>query len=819
MARISTPHISRIAIATLAIGLCCSLLSPLQAQTKLPVGGGGSPQFSSGPDLHHDVSAPLIGYQAVAPPNRRLHVAVDGIQSNRTAELTSLTHASPELFNGGTGVATTLTAFNIAGVGNFFNGPQGTFTPTTAQSDATGAVGTTQYLQWVDYDFAIFSKATGAIVYGPAAGNTLWSGFGGPCETDNDGEPTVNFDKLAKRWVVSQHAISSGAPYLQCVAVSVTDDATGKWNRYSFMIGQINTSWVNRNAHLGVWSDGYYMSFDMYQNGNYYGPKFCALQRSAMLTSAHAAIQCIQLDSQYISPIVADFDGTTPPPTGAPAYFAADDLNYFALDLWKFHVNWVDPQNSTLSLPVLIYQPNFDNACNSYYSTICALQPNSVALDVHGNHVIGRMPYRNYGDHQSLFAAEAVDIVTDILFYEVRITANGDISEYQVGKYQPDTNHWRFVPSIAADRSGNVAVAYNVSGLSLPASQYVSTRAPGDPGGTLGNETLLNPGNASQTTSTWDGRSTLTVDPVDDCTFYYTQQYQPVNGTNNWSTQIENFYLNTCLIDLKVATSPAGLKASATGTGSSLASQATPFVGHFPVTTGVTVSTTATQAGPAGTRYVFQNWSDGGAISHSLHMPSTPLGLTANFTTQYQFSAAVSPAGAGTVTPSAAAYYNVGSVVNISATPAAGYVFSGWSSGATNSTSSTTTAVIARPMTVTAYFTPLPTTLQTTFYTKSGTLASRLWTFSLKNLGPGQANNISITGFTLNQTAGPACQPPLLSILPLTVKNLAPGIATTVSISLNLSSCSSTARFTATINNVENNGASFSSANIANLAP
>jgi len=250
-----------------------------------------------------------------------------------------------------------------------------------------------------------------------------------------------------------------------------------------------------------------------------------------------------------------------------------------------------------------------------------------------------------------------------------------------------------------------------------------------------------------------------------------------------------------------------------------LASQATPFVGHFPVTTGVTVSTTATQAGPAGTRYVFQNWSDGGAISHSLHMPSTPLSLTANFTTQYQFSAAVSPAGAGTVTPSAAAYYNVGSVVNISATPAAGYVFSGWSSGATISTSSTTTAVIARPMTVTAYFTPLPTTLQTTFYTKSGTLASRLWTFSLKNLGPGQANNISITGFTLNQTAGPACQPPLLSILPLAVKNLAPGIATTVSISLNLSSCSSTARFTATINTVENNGASFSSANIANLAP
>ena len=120
-------------------------------------------------------------------------------------------------------------------------------------------------------------------------GNTLWSGFGGACETDNDGQPTVNFDKLANVWVVSQYAISSGAPYLQCVAVSTTADATGTWNRYSFQIGIVNTAWTNLNAKLGVWPDGYYMTFDMYSGSTYLGPKLCALNRTKMISGNAAA--------------------------------------------------------------------------------------------------------------------------------------------------------------------------------------------------------------------------------------------------------------------------------------------------------------------------------------------------------------------------------------------------------------------------------------------------------------------------------------------------------------------------------------------------
>ena len=130
----------------------------------------------------------------------------------------------------------------------------------------------------------------------------------------------------------------------------------------------------------------------------------------------------------------------------------------------------------------------------------------------------------------------------------MRISSNGDLNLQQLGDLEASAGPYRFFPSIAADHAGNIATAYNASSSQMWPSQYVASRAPGDPAGTLGNETLLNPGNGSQTTPNWDNRATLTVDPVDDCTFYYTEQYQPMDGTNNWSTQIEDFTLAGCLV-------------------------------------------------------------------------------------------------------------------------------------------------------------------------------------------------------------------------------------------------------------------------------
>ena len=783
----------------------------LTAQTKRKGSGPGYGEIIVGTDLHHDQSLPLRDMVPFPTPRHGALGIFPSPKSNRALlPVDRDENAGPQVTSD-SGVTTTLGIFNIAGVGNFFTGPGGAFTPASTPSDATGAVGTTQYFQWVDDAYAIFSKATGEVIVGPVAGNTIWSGFGGPCEADNDGQPTVNFDKLANRWVVSQYAMSSGAPYLQCVAISTTADATGTWYRYSFQIGILNTAWINRDAKLGVWPDGYYMSFNMYAGTTFEGPQLCALQRTRMLAGQPAGMQCVQLQSQYYNVIISDVESSTPPPAGAPAYFATDDFNYLALDFWKFHVNWTDSQDTTLGLPILLSEGSFNLTCG----TACIPQPNGVNLVPFGSNVTGRMPYRNYGTYQSLVAAENAEAVTGIRFYEARIASNGDLSIYQEGTFQPDTASYRFNSSIATDRAGNIAVGYNLSSSQTFPSQYAASRASGDPGGTLGNETLLNPGNGSQTTSSWNSRSSLTVDPIDDCTYYYTQQYEPMDGTNNWSTQIEDFTLAGCQVPetLMFQTTPVNLSLSVGDL-----TEAAPFSGQFTDGSALAIGTTSPQPGAAGVRYTFKGWSDGGAMNHTIEVPAKGGTYTAAFNTQYSLTASVLPAASGKITPGSGGFFNSGTVVSLTATPAAGYAFTSWTGSVANANSATTTITMSAPQTVTANFTPLPTTVTAALIGRTGESNARVWSFSFTNAGAGQANNVQINSFVLTQTAGTSCTPSLISALPVLVGNVAPGKVIDGKVSINFSSCGSTARFSLTMGSSENNGASSSTLTLTNLA-
>ena len=129
----------------------------------------------------------------------------------------------PVVQSGPTAKLAPSTANNFAGVGL---GDYG-FVPNAAPPDPNGAVGATQYVQWVNESYAVFDKATGALLLGPVPGNLLWKGFGGGCENNNDGDPLAQYDKLANRWVMTQFSVTNGPPFYQCVAVSTTSDATG----------------------------------------------------------------------------------------------------------------------------------------------------------------------------------------------------------------------------------------------------------------------------------------------------------------------------------------------------------------------------------------------------------------------------------------------------------------------------------------------------------------------------------------------------------------------------------------------------------------
>ena len=500
-------------------------------------------QAETSPAIHHDVSPPLRDMSAAprsdVPRERPLRPIPANIAARVQPDPVVQTTTGPS-------VATTA-GLSFPGVGN---GDYG-FTPNAAPPDTNGAVGATQYVQWVNESFAVFDKTTGAIGAGfPKAGNTLWAGFGGGCETNNDGDPIVQYDKLANRWVLTQFSVTT-TPYLQCVAVSTTSDATGAYNRYAFSYGATQ---FPDYPKLGVWPDGYYITYNIFNNGTTFaGSKLCALDRTAMLAGGAAAQQCFQLTSSFGGVLPSDLDGTIPPPAGSPNYmlnFGANSLNE-----WKFHADFATPANATLTGPFNIPVAAFSTACGG---GSCISQPGtSNTLDSLADRLMYRLAYRNISGHESLVVNHSVKVsgtkrsqVVGVRWYELRNpnpSPTGGATVFQQGTYSPDSSS-RWMGSIAMDKAGNIAVGYSVSSGSVYPSIRFSGRAPTDPLGTLQAESTIKAGGGSQTGNLhrWGDYSSLTVDPVDDCTFFYTTEYEKSSGSFNWSTWINSFKLPGC---------------------------------------------------------------------------------------------------------------------------------------------------------------------------------------------------------------------------------------------------------------------------------
>lgn len=415
----------------------------------------------------------------------------------------------------------------------------------TVPPDTNGAVGLTQYVQWVNFSFAVFDKTTGNLISGPTLGMSLWQNFPGPCSSTNDGDPVVTYDKLANRWVFSQLSINDGG-FLQCVAVSTTSDATGTYNRYSYQYSQLNDY-----PKIGVWPDAYYFTFNMFDNNNHFlGANTCAYDRNAMLNGQSATQICFA-SMQMATLLPSDLDGTTPPPAGSPNYMLNFGSN--SLNLFKFHVDFGTPSNSTLSGPTSIPVAAFTPLCNG---GACVQQSGTTTpLDSLGDRLMYRLAYRNFGSHESLVVNHSVAVGSGggIRWYEIQ-SPNGTPNVVQQSTFAPDSN-FRWMGSIAMDRSGDIAVGYSVSGSSMfPAIAYAG-RIPSDPLSTLEPEvTVINGGGSQIGNCTlsdrrgcrWGDYSAMQVDPVDDCTFWYTTEYLKASGSNNWNTRIAKFKFPTC---------------------------------------------------------------------------------------------------------------------------------------------------------------------------------------------------------------------------------------------------------------------------------
>ena len=454
--------------------------------------------------------------------------------------------------------------------------------------DTNGDVGPNHYVQWVNLSLAIWELDrdlhTATLVYGPVNGNTLWAGFGGACQTSNDGDPIVLYDHLADRWLISQFALPyyPSGPFYQCIAVSQTGDPTGAWYRYSYEWEDDGGHPVmNDYPHFGVWPDAYYLTVNQFASvsQSWRGAGVAAFERDKMLFGQPARMVYFDLyhtNTKYGGMLPSDLDGS-PPPSGTPNYFAeADDSTWIspddALRIWEFHVDWTDPNNSTFgidgdpnqTLPVAGFNPLIGRVP----------QPGTSArLDGLADRLMHRLQYRNFGSYWTLVANHTVDAGggrAGVRWYELR-DAGGGWAIRQQGTFAggaSDTLH-RWMASAAMDRAGDIALGYSTSSSAQYPSIVYTGRLAGDVLGTLlQGEATLQAGNGSQTHNSgrWGDYSMLSVDPVDGCTFWYTNQYYSTTSTANWRTRIGSFSFPSCSGELT-----GSLEGTVTSDGSPLA--------------------------------------------------------------------------------------------------------------------------------------------------------------------------------------------------------------------------------------------------------
>ncbi len=424
---------------------------------------------------------------------------------------------------------------NFDGIGQNSFGFADPFIP----PDPAAAVGTTQYIEWVNTSLAVFNKGTGEIVYGPIPGNEIWTSMGGPCASYNDGQPAVQFDKLANRWVIGQ-LVLHGPPYYFCVAVSKTDDGTpGNYYLYSIQFNDVPDS-----PRLGTWPDAYYVTFNMYSGGTFQFADVCALDRSSMLNGqSPRAPLCQEAPSQNSSLLPADIDGTTPPPSGSPNFLFSLGPN--ELNFWTFHVDF-SQGTSQLNGPTPIPVQSFSPACSIIN---CIDQEGTPQhLTALSDRLMYRAAYRNFGDHESVTLNHTIIFAlryAAVRWYELRNVSTSP-SVYQLGTYAPTFIH-RWMGNVAMDSMGDMVAAYNFSSKTLHPSLSFTDRLAADPLGQLRGETLVMAGTGSQTSGAFWGNSTsLSVDPVDDCTFWSAGEYQRSDGSPNWNTRISSFSLTSC---------------------------------------------------------------------------------------------------------------------------------------------------------------------------------------------------------------------------------------------------------------------------------
>ena len=557
-------------------------LAALLAATGLAAGSAqaaGTPQVTAA--VRHDESRPMRDIvaemgQATTPEGSEEYVVPNRFLKQSGADITQFLRelAARNVQVAPTGVPAPTPDVSFTALTRTLGG--GGVPP-----DTNGDVSPTHYIEWINTSWAVFDKATGNRLSGPTACNSFFAGFGGPCQTTNAGDPLAIWDDRAQRWVMTQ--FTTGTPASQCVAISTTSDPLGSYYRYEFQWPTSPVPVFGDYPHMGIWSDesgtqdAYLLVTHEFNNnsGGFLGAAFIALERDKMLAGQPASMVRFPGFDAYGAEAI-HLDGTRHARArSCPTFIHYDGATSEYL-FWDMCLNWTTPANSTVSAtPQRIAAKT---PFVPFYGPVPQLGTTS-QLDAFGTHIMYRAVSRAFpvgaptplsmvvvqtviggpanqgavrwtqfgltqpGQSYNGIFADSFDAATAPVALTKRIVDEG--------VYAPDSNN-RWMGAIAIDDGGNIGVGYNVSSASLNPKIRVTGRTLSDPSGQLRDEQDCTPATTGSQTGLFSGRgrwgdyASMSVDPSDECTFWYAGEFYATTSTSSWATRVCSFKFPQC---------------------------------------------------------------------------------------------------------------------------------------------------------------------------------------------------------------------------------------------------------------------------------
>ncbi len=426
-----------------------------------------------------------------------------------------------------------------------------------APPDTVGDVGLAHYVQLVNSrngaQVAIYDKATGNIIGSPFPMSTLAPN---PAAADGLGDGVVVYDHLADCWVLMEFSATNNDIYIYLSRTSTPTNNSADWRFYSFSAPNFPDY-----PKISVWHDAYFIGTNE-PGAAVRAETGYALDRSAMLAGNGGVLTPIRLtipprpNWRRLQIMPADLDGPQAP-AGTPGMFVrqnddeitnpgAADPNVDFLEVFEFRADFTTPTNSSFVQVATIPISDFDYNLNNFQRDTIPQPGTTQQLDALPHYIMWRLQYRNFGSYETLvanFTHDADVDHADVRWFELRRSTGGAWALNQEGDLDTDSQH-RWMASAAMDAHGNIAVGYSLSSTTtLPEVRYTG-RLGTDPLGTMPfGETVVVSGISPQLAVRWGDYSALSVDPVNDRTFWYTQMYAGANG--RWQTRIAAFTFGT----------------------------------------------------------------------------------------------------------------------------------------------------------------------------------------------------------------------------------------------------------------------------------